>query len=167
MKTRINPRPNGQRKSKPAQRSSKRIHKRLTEGEAPHHTHKLISIMKKEFNPRPAESSPPEAILPIGEIGDDLDLASYETTRELILLLTARKKERRVAIEEALEKAKKGTYGICEECGNKIERARLKAMPLAKFCISCQEDMEKEGRLQQAEQENVTFQTSVNPKDED
>lgn len=42
------------------------------------------------------------------------------------------------AVQEALEKQSKGTYGTCESCGNKIDNARLEALPEAKLCISCQ-----------------------------
>jgi DnaK suppressor protein len=31
-----------------------------------------------------------------------------------------------------------GTYGICESCGERIELARLEAMPEAPYCLDCQ-----------------------------
>jgi DnaK suppressor protein len=40
-------------------------------------------------------------------------------------------------INQTLEKIKKGTYGVCEKCGVKIDKKRLKAMPTAKFCLNC------------------------------
>lgn len=43
-------------------------------------------------------------------------------------------------INSALEKIKKGQYGICEKCGKKIPEERLKAFPEAKTCLSCQEN---------------------------
>lgn len=43
-------------------------------------------------------------------------------------------------INIALEKIKKGTYGICEKCGKKISLARLKAVPTSRFCLKCKED---------------------------
>ena len=39
---------------------------------------------------------------------------------------------------EALEKIKKGRYGICEKCGKEISQARLRAYPQAKYCEKCQ-----------------------------
>jgi RNA polymerase-binding transcription factor DksA len=50
----------------------------------------------------------------------------------------ARSSERR-AIEWALERLKKGNYGICAGCGNPISRARLKAIPWADYCRDCME----------------------------
>lgn len=40
-------------------------------------------------------------------------------------------------VNSALEKMKKGTYGICEKCGKPIEEKRLEACPEAKLCMKC------------------------------
>jgi DnaK suppressor protein len=43
----------------------------------------------------------------------------------------------------ALKKIDDGSYGICEECEEEIPIKRLKAIPDARYCISCQAEMEK------------------------
>jgi len=40
-------------------------------------------------------------------------------------------------IDLALEKIKKGKYGICEECGKEIPEERLKVSPEFRFCLRC------------------------------
>lgn len=40
-------------------------------------------------------------------------------------------------IEIALKKISQGKYGICEICGGKISRERLKILPTARFCLNC------------------------------
>jgi DnaK suppressor protein len=40
-------------------------------------------------------------------------------------------------INLALEKIKKGNYGICEKCGQQIPLGRLKISPEARFCLKC------------------------------
>ena len=40
-------------------------------------------------------------------------------------------------INLALEKIKKGKYGICEKCGKEIDIERLKTIPEARFCLKC------------------------------
>lgn len=40
-------------------------------------------------------------------------------------------------INQTLERIKKGTYGVCENCSSSIEEKRLNAMPVASLCISC------------------------------
>jgi len=42
-------------------------------------------------------------------------------------------------VNDALAKFDKGTYGLCEDCGGEIDRARLKALPYATLCIECQQ----------------------------
>lgn len=48
-------------------------------------------------------------------------------------------------IDEALERVRNGEYGRCEGCGGDIPDARLEALPYARLCIKCQEDMEESG----------------------
>jgi DnaK suppressor protein len=40
-------------------------------------------------------------------------------------------------INQALERIEKGTYGICQECGNLIEIERLRIEPAAQICMQC------------------------------
>lgn len=40
-------------------------------------------------------------------------------------------------IDSALEKIKKGNYGICEKCGKKIDEKRLEVYPEARLCGKC------------------------------
>ena len=43
------------------------------------------------------------------------------------------------AIEEALARLEKGTYGTCRDCGEPISPARLNAIPWTRVCITCKE----------------------------
>ena len=40
-------------------------------------------------------------------------------------------------IDLALEKIKRGRYGMCEKCGKEISEERLKVSPEARFCLKC------------------------------
>ena len=40
-------------------------------------------------------------------------------------------------IDHALSKLDNGNYGICENCGRMILKARLEALPYARLCIDC------------------------------
>jgi DnaK suppressor protein len=46
-------------------------------------------------------------------------------------------KQQLAEIEHALEKIEKGTYGLCDVCGQPIAPERLKALPHTGFCLSC------------------------------
>ena len=55
--------------------------------------------------------------------------------RERDLALSAQALEA-VGIDAALEKMANGKYGICENCGQLIAKARLEALPYARLCIA-------------------------------
>lgn len=40
-------------------------------------------------------------------------------------------------VDKALEKLDSGEYGVCEVCGEKIDKARLEAYPEATTCVKC------------------------------
>lgn len=45
-------------------------------------------------------------------------------------------------VDAALTRLDKGTFGVCDRCGNEIDYARLKALPYARLCILCQQHVE-------------------------
>ncbi len=47
-------------------------------------------------------------------------------------------------IDSALRKIEDGSYGLCDRCGDPINRARLSAIPSATLCIKCQETIERQ-----------------------
>ncbi len=46
-------------------------------------------------------------------------------------------------VEHALKRIEEGTYGTCESCGERIPKARLKAIPFTSLCVKCAEAHEK------------------------
>ena len=48
-----------------------------------------------------------------------------------------------IQIEHALNKFDDGKYGLCENCGQPIELARLEAVPYACLCVNCKAMEEK------------------------
>jgi RNA polymerase-binding protein DksA len=48
-----------------------------------------------------------------------------------------------VEIDDALSRIENGTYGICEINGEPIPKARLEAIPWARYCIKCAALVEK------------------------
>ena len=71
------------------------------------------------------------------------DVASDTFEREFSLGLASSEQELLYAIEEALKRIESREYGICVICEKKISKARLKAVPYARYCIECQTKEEK------------------------
>lgn len=62
---------------------------------------------------------------------------SMNVERERDLALSAQALASVEEIDVALERIDKGTYGICERCGQPIPKERLKALPHASLCVRC------------------------------
>lgn len=50
------------------------------------------------------------------------------------------------AIDDALNKMEKGTYGQCDVCGSEISRERLQAVPYTTLCVRCKKKDERKPR---------------------
>ena len=71
--------------------------------------------------------------------GDMADQASGNNEVHIQLRLKQTDAKILQAIEEALWRIEKGTYGACRDCGEPIAEARLKAIPWTRVCITCKE----------------------------
>ena len=86
-----------------------------------------------------------EAALP--DTGDSVDQASQSIEKELLFELSDNERVTLDQIEAALRKMDKGNYGLCESCRKPIGKARLEALPFARYCISCQSSVERAPEL--------------------
>lgn len=83
--------------------------------------------------------------------GDNYDIASSERDRELSYMLGDRERRKVREIDNALQKIKEETYGICDECGEHISKKRLNIIPYSNLCINCQSRAEEEEKKQMSE----------------
>jgi RNA polymerase-binding protein DksA len=60
---------------------------------------------------------------------------SFELEKRLTL--EKRIREQLAEVEHALQKFDEGTYGLCDNCGQPIDPARLEALPQAALCLKC------------------------------
>jgi DnaK suppressor protein len=113
----------------------------------------MLLKMREDLVREIARRSKETAVSGVSDIGDILDSVSEERTRELDMILTDREKQKLKQIDDALERIEENTYGLCEECGVKIPRARLKVVPFAKYCVECKEVIEREEKYTREEPE--------------
>ena len=71
--------------------------------------------------------------------GDLIDQANADEEAELQIHLHQIEWRLTRAIEEAVVRIKKRTYGVCEACGHSISKVRLNAVPWARHCRECKE----------------------------
>ncbi|MER7462493.1 TraR/DksA family transcriptional regulator [Streptomyces sp. NPDC097981] len=76
--------------------------------------------------------------------GDDqADTGTKNITRESELALAANAREMLEQTERALDRLDAGTYGLCENCGRPIGKARMQAFPRATLCVDCKQKQER------------------------
>jgi RNA polymerase-binding transcription factor DksA len=67
--------------------------------------------------------------------------------RDFTLGMLSSEQDALYQIEQALDRIRHGTYGICELTGKRIEPKRLDAVPWARFSIAAEKQLEGEGTV--------------------
>ena len=67
------------------------------------------------------------------------DSAQSTAERNKVLAVIERLRENLHDVDVALGKIDKGTFGVCERCGQPINPERLEAIPYARLCVSCKQ----------------------------
>jgi DnaK suppressor protein len=69
------------------------------------------------------------------------DAAQTTSERSNVLSIAEGLKNRLDDVKSALGRLERGTYGQCERCGKEIDPDRLEAIPTARLCISCKQEV--------------------------
>jgi DnaK suppressor protein len=80
------------------------------------------------------------------------DAGSDAYDRDFALSLLSQEQDALYEIDQALKRIELGSYGICEMSGKQIPRARLEAIPFARFTVECQSQLEKQNKASRVRQ---------------
>jgi DnaK suppressor protein len=75
------------------------------------------------------------------------DAATDSFDRDLALSRISSEQDAVYEINEALDRIRDGSYGICELTGKPIELARLEAIPWTRFSLEAEQTLEKDGAI--------------------
>ncbi|MCX7704313.1 MAG: TraR/DksA family transcriptional regulator [Planctomycetota bacterium] len=109
---------------------------------------KQREIVRQDMDSIEQETSASSLKEGVGELSNmpvhlaDISAESYE--QEFAAELLENKGEVAADIENALRKINEGIYGLCEICGKRIKKSRLRVIPYARYCIECQKKREEE-----------------------
>ena len=81
----------------------------------------------------------PEALAQSLQTPDEVEFAIRSAQQDLNAATMELRSRTLREVESALKRVAGGTYGECEACGEHISANRLKAIPWARYCLSCQE----------------------------
>ena len=91
---------------------------------------------------------------------DVLDQVQFASERELSTRTLERESMLLRNVRAALDRIADGSFGECLECEEEISQKRLVAMPWAKHCIACQEQADRNSRIQFMPQERFLRQAA-------
>ncbi|HRI04104.1 MAG TPA: TraR/DksA family transcriptional regulator [Pyrinomonadaceae bacterium] len=77
------------------------------------------------------------------ETPDPVDLAVRNYSKNVMLAVSENESKQLTLIDEALMRIEDDEYGTCQNCENDINPKRLAAIPWARYCLDCQELLEK------------------------
>lgn len=95
----------------------------------------VTAITDNALNKASLDGSVEQTTMPIhmADVGSD----NFEQEFSLSLMMAG--SDRLEQVDAALKRIDAGTFGICENCGTTIPKARLHAIPFASLCVPCAE----------------------------
>lgn len=77
------------------------------------------------------------------ETPDPVDLAVRNYSKNVMLAVSENESRQLTLIDEALMRVEDDEYGLCQNCEQEINPKRLAAIPWARYCLNCQEQVEQ------------------------
>ena len=103
----------------------------------------MLEVRRQEIIKRAQQTLDEDMALDANDLPDEMDLASSEYLQSFQFRLRGREKAFLDKIGKAIDKIDKGTFGVCDDCAEKISVKRLEARPETTLCIRCKEDQER------------------------
>jgi DnaK suppressor protein len=101
---------------------------------------KLLEAKRKELL---SGTSDREEIL-IENAAEEFDRLQQQLNREVAIRNLDRESKLLKEVQAALSRIEDESFGICLRCEEEIPEKRLKAVPWAAYCVSCQETIERQ-----------------------
>jgi len=102
--------------------------------------------LTEELEQLQASASPKDERREGSPFGKREEEATETLELEKRLVLEKRIREQLAGVEHALRKFEEGTYGLCDNCGQPIDPARLEALPEASWCMNCKAQQAKNAK---------------------
>jgi len=81
----------------------------------------------------------------VGEVHDRGEESSANSTAGVNAMVGDHRRAELAGIKAALQRMEDGSYGLCIDCGTPIGFERLLAWPMARRCIDCKKEFERQG----------------------
>ena len=115
--------------------------------------HKQLLVLAERMRGETAHLEEDTRVATGGDAGGNLsgapmhlaDLGTEMYLQEVNSALLENEGQLRDEVYAALGRIEEGTFGQCENCGQKIKESRLNVIPYARYCTPCAEELEEQG----------------------
>ena len=117
-----------------------------------------VELLKYRDELRDAVKAHTEALPDTGLTGVSGDSSDHATADYMTSMFGALLEKQAGTLEEvelALSKIESGQFGFCEACEKNITAKRLKALPWAKYCLDCQDRMDRIEQIRKAQTQSA------------
>ena len=91
----------------------------------------------------------------IEDAAEDMERLQQRMNREVAIRNLDRESRLMKSVEEALDRIETGAFGVCLGCEEEIPEKRLKAVPWASHCRSCQEKLDGQRAIGELEDDSI------------
>ncbi len=96
-------------------------------------------LLKKRNELLASAKGAPEALATSVQSPDVVEFAVKTAEQDVTAVTASLRSQVLKEVDNALVRCARGTYGRCEGCQEGIPSPRLKAIPWARYCLTCQE----------------------------
>ncbi len=96
-------------------------------------------LLKKRSELLASAKGAPEALATNVQSPDVVEFAVRTAEQDVTAMTASLRSQLLREVDNALGRCARGTYGACEGCHEEITPHRLRAVPWARYCLTCQE----------------------------
>lgn len=105
---------------------------------SPKNTYRIL-LLEKRDELLASLKAEPDALATSIQTPDAVEFAAKAAEQDVTVATVNLHSRMLREIDSALRRFAVGTYGVCEGCSEDIAPNRLKAIPWARYCLTCQE----------------------------
>jgi len=109
---------------------------------SPNKLNEFRRVLEEKKNELMVGGSDREEIL-IENAAEDFDRLQQQLNREVAIRNLDRESKLLKEVQAALNRVEDGSFGVCLRCEEEIPEKRLRALPWAAYCVSCQEAIDR------------------------
>lgn len=96
-------------------------------------------LLKKRSELIASAKSQPDALAMSVQSPDEVEVAVRTLEQDVTAVTANLRSQLLKEVDRALARCAGGSFGVCEGCAEEISANRLRAIPWARYCLTCQE----------------------------